>query len=42
MGPVAAAIVFGIGSFGVAKMSGASTRNALIAGNSEHVSYNAP
>lgn len=32
MGPVAAAIVFGIGSFGVAKMSGASTRNALIAG----------
>jgi hypothetical protein len=32
MGPLAAAIVFGVGSFGIAKMSGASTRNALLAG----------
>lgn len=32
MGPLAAAIVFGVGSFGIAKMSGASTRDALIAG----------
>ena len=32
MDPVTAAIIFGIGSFGVAKMSGASTKKALIAG----------
>ena len=32
MGPLAAAIIFGIGSFGIAKMSGASTKKALIAG----------
>lgn len=30
--PVTLAIIFGIGSFGVAKMSGASNRDALIAG----------
>jgi len=32
MGPLAAAIIFGVGSFGVAKMSGASNKQALLAG----------
>jgi len=32
MDPLTAAIIFGIGSFGVAKMSGASTKKALLAG----------
>ena len=32
MDPVTLAIIFGVGSFGVAKMSGASNKQALIAG----------